>query len=93
MLWWRRRNEAIERGTHTLNTWEEFKADLNRQFYPDNAIRDTQAKLRRLSHKGSLKEYVKEFTDTLLEIPNYTDEEAVFAFTDGLQLWARLELE
>ncbi|XP_048229117.1 uncharacterized protein LOC125369880 [Ricinus communis] len=30
---------------------------------------------------------------TLFEIPNYTDEEALFTFTDGLKIWTRLELE
>ncbi|KAF2311254.1 hypothetical protein GH714_021196 [Hevea brasiliensis] len=31
--------------------------------------------------------------ETLLEIPDYPDTEALFAFTDGLQNWARLEIE
>ncbi|XP_048228190.1 uncharacterized protein LOC125369504 [Ricinus communis] len=93
MLWWRRRSGDIENGICTIDSWGEFKKELKKQIYPENAIRDARAKLRRLSHTRSIKEYVKEFTDTLLEIPNYTDEEALFAFTDGLQIWARLELE
>ncbi|KAF2298293.1 hypothetical protein GH714_021419 [Hevea brasiliensis] len=43
--------------------------------------------------RGSIREYVKEFMETLLEIPDYPDTEALFAFTDGLQNWARLEIE
>ncbi|KAF2282269.1 hypothetical protein GH714_044068 [Hevea brasiliensis] len=31
--------------------------------------------------------------ETLLEIPDYPDAEALFAFTDGLQTWARMEIE
>ncbi|KAF2325027.1 hypothetical protein GH714_022329 [Hevea brasiliensis] len=43
--------------------------------------------------RGNIREYVKEFMETLLEIPDYPDTEALFAFTDGLQNWARLEIE
>ena len=31
MLWWRRRQEDIRRGTCTIKTFEEFKAELKRQ--------------------------------------------------------------
>ncbi|KAF2282521.1 hypothetical protein GH714_044067 [Hevea brasiliensis] len=67
--------------------------ELKKQFYPENAAHEARAKLRRLSHKGNIREYVKEFMETLLEIPDYPDTEALFAFTDGLQNWARLEIE
>ena len=36
-LWWWRRCEDMKKGTCSINTWEEFKADLKRQFYPENA--------------------------------------------------------
>ncbi|KAF2282515.1 hypothetical protein GH714_044044 [Hevea brasiliensis] len=93
MVWWRRRLLDIERGTCTISTWDDFKRELKKQFYPENAAHEARAKLRRLSHKGSIREYVKEFMETLLEIPDYPDTEALFAFTDGLQNWARLEIE
>ncbi|KAF2325032.1 hypothetical protein GH714_022348 [Hevea brasiliensis] len=93
MVWWRRRLLDIERGTCTISTWDDFKRELKKQFYPENAAHEARAKLRRLSHKGNIREYVKEFMETLLEIPDYPDTEALFAFTDGLQNWARLEIE
>lgn len=36
MIWWRRRHDDIEKGACTINTWEEFKKELKRQFYPEN---------------------------------------------------------
>ncbi|KAF2282442.1 hypothetical protein GH714_044055 [Hevea brasiliensis] len=71
MVWWRRRLLDIERGTCTISTWDDFKKELKKQFYPENAAHEARAKLRRLSHKGNIREYVKEFMETLLEIPDY----------------------
>ncbi|XP_021616670.1 uncharacterized protein LOC110617986 [Manihot esculenta] len=92
MVWWRRRQADIENGTCTMATWEDFK-ELKRQFYPDNAAKEARAKLRRLTKKGTIYDYVKEFSEILLEIPNYPDEEALFAFMSGLQHWVKMEIE
>ncbi|KAF2310111.1 hypothetical protein GH714_006574 [Hevea brasiliensis] len=92
MVWWRRRHGDMEKGLCTIASWDEFKRELKRQFYPENAAHEARARLRRLSHRGSIREYVKEFMETLLEIPDYPDAEALFAFTDGLQTWARWRL-
>ncbi|KAH7670774.1 Synaptobrevin protein [Dioscorea alata] len=92
MVWWRRRSVDIERGTCKINTWAEFKKELKRQFYPVNAEDEARGRLRRLQHKGSIQDYVKEFTKVLLEIPDYPDKEALFAFMDGLQGWAKREI-
>ncbi|KAF2282258.1 hypothetical protein GH714_043951 [Hevea brasiliensis] len=93
MVWWRRRHDDMEKGLCTIASWDEFKRELKRQFYPENAAHEARARLRRLSHRGSIRDYVKEFMETLLEIPDYPDAEALFAFTDGLQTWARMEIE
>jgi hypothetical protein len=93
MVWWRRRYSDIERGTCIINTWDEFKKELKRQFYPENAEEEARPKLRRLQQKGSIREYVKEFSEVLLEIPDYPDKEAFFAFKDGLQNWAKIEIQ
>ncbi|XP_028794242.1 uncharacterized protein LOC114749870 [Neltuma alba] len=93
MVWWRRRQGDIEKGTCTIDTWVEFKGELKKQFYPSNVEEEARGRLRRLQHKGSIREYVKEFTEVLLEIPDYPDKEAFFAFMDGLQQWAKLEIQ
>lgn len=36
MVWWRRRQGDIERGTCSISTWAEFKVELKKQFYPSN---------------------------------------------------------
>ncbi|XP_050212403.1 uncharacterized protein LOC126663714, partial [Mercurialis annua] len=87
------RIEELEKGTCTINTWDEFKRELKRQFYPENAEEEARAKLRRLQQKGSIRDYVKEFSEVLLEIPDYPDKEALFAFKDGLQNWVKMELQ
>jgi len=44
-LWWRRQYEDIKKGTCSINTWEEFKADLKRQFYSKNVEDEARGKL------------------------------------------------
>ena len=41
--------------------------------------------MRHLKHIGSIRDYVKEFSLLMLEIPNMTEEELLFNFMDNLQ--------
>ncbi|KAF2308988.1 hypothetical protein GH714_027351 [Hevea brasiliensis] len=93
MVWWRRRMMDMEKGTCNVRTWDEFKKELKKQFYPEHAADEARAKLRRLTQRGTIREYVKEFSEVLLEVPEYPDQELLFFFKDGLQAWARLEIE
>ncbi|KAK1430025.1 hypothetical protein QVD17_12474 [Tagetes erecta] len=92
-LWWRRRSMDIERGTCTIKTWAEFVQELKRQFYPVNAEHEARSRLRKLKQTGTIKAYVKEFTTLILEIPDLSDKDSLFYFLDGLQPWAKIELE
>ncbi|GJY14836.1 putative nucleotidyltransferase, ribonuclease H [Tanacetum coccineum] len=92
-LWWRRRYGDIERGTATIDTWAEFVADFKKQFYPENAKNEAKSRLRNLKQSGTIREYVKEFTTLVLEIPELSDQDSLFYFLDGLQGWAKTELE
>ncbi|GJW39868.1 gag-aspartyl protease domain-containing protein [Tanacetum coccineum] len=47
-LWRRRRYEDIKGATATIDTWAEFVADYNKQFYPENAKNDAKSRLRKL---------------------------------------------
>jgi len=93
MLWWRRKHSEIEQGTCRIDTWDDFKKELKRQFYPENVVYEARKKLRELRQRGSIRDYVKEFTTLMLQIPNMTAEDLVFYFTDGLQSWAKQELQ
>ena len=46
-----------------------------------------------LNQSSSIRAYVQEFTTLTLQIPNLTDEDMLLHFMDGLQNWARIELE
>ncbi|XP_074339849.1 uncharacterized protein LOC141677709 [Apium graveolens] len=92
-LWWRRKRADIEKGICTINTFEGFKKELKRQFYPKNVVYEARKKLRELRHRGTIREYLREFTTLLLQIPSMTSEDLLFYFTDGLQSWAKQELQ
>lgn len=92
MLWWRRRHADIERATCLVDTWEEFKKELKSQFYLENFVYEARRKLRELRQKSMIREYVKDFTTLMLQIPNLSDQELVFHLIDGLQGWAKQEL-
>ncbi|XP_048228420.1 uncharacterized protein LOC125369605 [Ricinus communis] len=93
-VWWRRRCEDVKKGLCTINTWDDFGRELKKQFYPDNTEKEARSKLRQLQHRdGYIREYVKEFPELMLEIPDLGEKEAFHAFIDGLSRWAQLELE
>ncbi|CAL1360791.1 unnamed protein product [Linum trigynum] len=93
MLWWRRTQGDINKGTCVMESCDDFKREIKRQFYPENVEFEARSRLRRLAHEGEIRGYVKEFSELLLEIPDYTDKKAMFTFLDGLQPWAKLELQ
>ena len=41
--------------------------------------------MRCLNYTGSIRDYVKEFSSLMLEIPNMAEEELLFNFMDNLQ--------
>lgn len=93
-LWWRRRTLEVDQGAvEPVRSWAEFTLELKKPFYPENAEYEARGRLRRLAHKGTVREYVREFQELLLEIPRLSDAEALFDFIDGLQPWARQELQ
>jgi len=51
-------------------------------------------KLRCLQHKeGYIHEYIKEFQELLLEIPNMGEQDTLFCFLNSLCGWATTDLE
>ncbi|GJS08842.1 putative retrotransposon gag domain, aspartic peptidase domain protein [Tanacetum coccineum] len=66
---------------------------LTKQFYPKNTKNEAKSRLRKLKQSGTIREYVKEFTTLVLEIPELSDQDSLFYFLDGLQGWAKTELE
>ena len=85
-LWWRRKHGDIEKGTCILNTWADFIREFKKQFYPENAENEARSRLRKLKQSGTIKDYVKEFSTLILEIPYLSAKDSLFYFLDGLQV-------
>ncbi|GKV33019.1 hypothetical protein SLEP1_g41575 [Rubroshorea leprosula] len=92
-LWWRRRHAEMQRGLCNINTWEVFKGEFRKQFYPENAEEAAVKKLRVLKHTGLIKDYIREYNSLMLEIPDMTEKNRLLYFMDGLQRWAEQELK
>ncbi|KAE8724094.1 hypothetical protein F3Y22_tig00010927pilonHSYRG00135 [Hibiscus syriacus] len=45
-----------------------------------------------LKQRGIMRDYVKEFTTLMLQIPNMSEDDLLFYFIDGLQGWAKQEI-
>ncbi|XP_069155658.1 uncharacterized protein [Solanum lycopersicum] len=93
MLWWKRKESDITKGTCALNTWEQFRVEFKKAFFPSNVVYEIKSKMRELRQKGSIRAYVREFTTLTFQIPNLRDDAALYYFLDGLPNWARTELE
>nr|XP_010320224.1 uncharacterized protein LOC104647157 [Solanum lycopersicum] len=93
MLWWKRKDAEIKRGTRTIDTWEQFLEEFKKAFFPNNVVYEMKHKLWELKQTRSIRAYVKEFTFLTLQIPQLTEEDMLFTFMDGLKNWARTELE
>ena len=91
-LWWRRRFANMEKNICTTETWEDFKREIKRQFYPENVAYLARKNMRLLKHTGSIRDYVKDISSLMLDIPNMAEEELLFNFMDNLQSWAEQEL-
>ncbi|KAI3471483.1 hypothetical protein Pfo_031268 [Paulownia fortunei] len=76
ILWWRRKHADIEQGSCRVDTWEDFKKELKRYFYPENIVYEARKKLRELKQRNTIREY-----------------NLLFHFVDGLQQWAKQELQ
>ncbi|KAK8314423.1 hypothetical protein V6Z12_D01G170500 [Gossypium hirsutum] len=81
LLWWRRRST------------DEFRCEFKAQFYPEYAEDEARARLRRLAQQGTVREYVQEFSELMLQISDMGEKEAFFSFMDGLKPWAKQELQ
>ncbi|KAK3008052.1 hypothetical protein RJ639_013688 [Escallonia herrerae] len=57
-LWWRRKHNDIEKGLCTIDTWDVFKKEIKRQFYPENVTYEARKKLRELKHKNVARSYL-----------------------------------
>ncbi|XP_069146998.1 uncharacterized protein [Solanum lycopersicum] len=48
MLWWKRKESDIAKGTCALNTWEQFRVEFKKAFFPSNVVYEAKHKMREL---------------------------------------------
>lgn len=81
-LWWYHKHGKIKKGAYKVDTWDEFKMELKRQFYSKNVVYEARKKLRKLKHMGAIHDYVKEFTTIVLQILRMPEDDLLFYFLD-----------
>ncbi|KAK8292831.1 hypothetical protein V6Z11_D06G146200 [Gossypium hirsutum] len=92
LLWWRRKSMDEKRGGTTIGTWEKFQGELKKQFYLQHAEKEARAKLHRLTQQCTIRDYVREFSELMLQILDLNENEAFYWFEDELKMWAKQEL-
>ncbi|KAK2969839.1 hypothetical protein RJ640_000656 [Escallonia rubra] len=69
--------------------------EQNLQMLEEHVLEELESLKRAMGVQDELREsdYVKEFTTLMLHIPNMAEEDLLFNFVDGLQSWAKRELQ
>ena len=93
LLWWRTKCAESSDGDIPVKTWKDFQSELKKHFYPKNADEEARDRLYQLKHEGSIREYVKRFSELKLLIKDLSKSEGLYLFKSGLQRWARMELK
>ncbi|KAK3024056.1 hypothetical protein RJ639_042967 [Escallonia herrerae] len=65
-IWHMEKYCDIEKGLYTIDTWEVFKKEIKKQFYPENVAYEARKKMKELRHKGSARDYVKGFASNVV---------------------------
>lgn len=91
LVWWRRRCDDVKIGSEPVQTWDEFKRGLKKQFYPRMKPGPNSTAFN--TKEGHIRECVQEFQELLLEILDMSEKAALFIFLDGLCDWTKTELK
>ena len=76
-----------------IDTWEDLKRELRNQFLPDNVEYNARLQHRELKHTDKISEFVSKFSVLMLDLPDMAEKDRLFYFLEGLQPWARTELQ
>ncbi|KAG8474091.1 hypothetical protein CXB51_033770 [Gossypium anomalum] len=88
------------KGARSVREVDNFLWELEQYFkamgIEDNATKhakkEAHAKLRRLTQQCTIRDYVREFSELILQISDLNKKEAFYWFEDGLKMWAKQEL-
>jgi hypothetical protein len=91
--WWRTVRQ--EEGKNHGYTWEFFKERLESDFVPRNSDYISRCKLRNLVNVANenLRQYVRAYSELMLEIRHMHELDRVCQFVMGLPTWAKQKLE
>jgi hypothetical protein len=91
--WWRTVKQ--EEGNNHGYTWEFFKERVETEFVPRNSNYISRCKLRDLVNatNENLKEYVRAYSELMLEIWHMHELDRVCQFVMGLPTWAKRKLD
>ncbi len=91
--WWRTVRQ--EEGKNHGYTWEFFKDRVETEFVPRNSDYISRCKLRDLVNatNENLRQYVRAYSEIMLEIRHMHELDRVCQFVMGLPTWAKRKLE
>lgn len=87
-VWW----FTLVQNATTPSTWQEFKQALMAEFLPEDHIRRARDRLRRVKQKGSASEYIAEFRNIILAVPDISEGEKFDRFIEGLKPNIKVEV-
>jgi hypothetical protein len=77
----------------SVRTWAEFVQGLHDNFRPMNAVKLARDRLATLTMSGSVREYISDFRNIVLDIPRMAEDEKMDRFTRGLKPSLRREVD
>ena len=78
--WW-----CVRKATLEDSTWKEFITALEKHFAPIQGEEAARQRLWAVRQVRSVQEYIREFHDTILDIPNISEEEKMDRFVHNLK--------
>ena len=87
-IWWYTQVKA----NCAPSTWDTFKAALRKEFIPEDHVRRARDKFRRLRQLSSVAQYLAEFRNLCLVIPDFHQSEKLDKFISGLKYSVRVEV-
>lgn len=75
-VWW----HTVVQVNQTPATWAEFKELIVKEFVPDDHVRRSRDKLRKLKQTTSVSNFLSDFRNLVLTIPDMTDGESGIHF-------------
>jgi hypothetical protein len=93
LTWWQTRREQVATGHEALiQTWEDFSTSIKEAFKPINATKAARDKLAKLRQRTSVQDYITEFRNLTLLIPDMSDGDKLDRFLRGLKFPIQKEL-